>query len=85
MSDDERDELKPCPFCGGSAVVRGDEPSRWADCWDLFVECSDCDARGPTFVLEHHHPIPEIVRLAVDQWNVRAPAGGCEPGDDDDG
>jgi hypothetical protein len=32
-----REELLPCPFCGGRPIWRG-----------RFIECGDCSAQGPT-------------------------------------
>jgi len=34
-------DLKPCPFCGGAAVVVPDDN----DCWS-FVECKFCAAQS---------------------------------------
>lgn len=38
----ERDELKPCPFCGSENV----EP-QYAGCGDWYVMCGSCATEGP--------------------------------------
>jgi len=64
------EELKPCPFCGGTNIV-------------LFkirdgkrVGCADCGAAArQTF----HGPNGDTDQRAASRWNTRAPAGGWRP------
>ena len=51
-------ELKPCPFCGGPAVLVRDEPTEGF----CFVECGWCGAHGPNTDEQH----------AIADWNRRA-------------
>lgn len=53
-------ELKPCPFCGGEAVLFIDESCYYKSA----VYCGKCRVSTPR---EH---IPEI---AIDTWNTRKP------------
>jgi Lar family restriction alleviation protein len=52
------DELKPCPFCGGTAVVDGKSD-------DLRVRCEGCDS-------DDQDDIDQAERDAIAQWNRRA-------------
>lgn len=56
-----KDDLKPCPFCGGSA--RYDN----ADCgpWE-WVECRECGAKGPEVNYNRRDECS-----AVAAWNAR--------------
>lgn len=56
----EKQDLKPCPFCGGPAVVVKDAP-------ELFVTCADdqCSLHG-TF----NHTESGLGK-AVEAWNTR--------------
>jgi Lar family restriction alleviation protein len=57
----------PCPFCGGQHVDIVD------DGVDVWVQCFDCDAQGPSY-----NDFPEQ-REAIAAWNRRAqPAGMVE-------
>ena len=50
-------ELKPCPFCGGEAVLSIVAPCYW-------VSCSDCCAETHTL---------ESEKEAIQAWNTRTP------------
>ena len=51
------DELKPCPFCGGKAMMVN---------WDAdWVECSVCHARSEGFT------VYSSKELAKEAWNRR--------------
>ena len=50
------DELKPCPFCGGEAVISGCDGGDW------IVICNVCDASIGDKGTE---------REAIEEWNLR--------------
>jgi Lar family restriction alleviation protein len=60
MSRSDAVELKPCPFCGGEAVLRYDAPEDAHD-----VCCYVCDYHMAAFT--------EKV-AAITAWNTRAPS-----------
>ena len=53
-------ELKPCPFCGGKAVLYGDVHS-------AFIECDYCGV----FNGKHISAIGEAETDAIKAWNQR--------------
>jgi hypothetical protein len=53
-------ELKPCPFCGGSDLK----------VWDNAVECHVCEASWPDL---GHCVGPECKAQTIMAWNTRAP------------
>lgn len=53
-------ELKPCPFCGGTDISCADAGYK-TDIW--FVQCEDCGATFPHF---------DSKEEAIDHWNRRA-------------
>lgn len=57
-----REELKPCPCCGGKAIVVQDYNYN-ADVL-YWIECSECDLRTSEFYSENR-------RKMVDVWNKR--------------
>jgi Lar family restriction alleviation protein len=56
-------ELKPCPFCGGTDISCADAGYK-TDIW--FVQCEDCGATFPHF---------DSKEEAIDHWNRRATDG----------
>jgi Lar family restriction alleviation protein len=75
MTERERLDLKPCPFCGGSKILihrRDVEPQQ--DPWygqknELIVECDDCAA---TLFNKYFHDGFYNESDAVSAWNKRA-------------
>lgn len=61
MPSDAR--LKPCPFCGGKALIRrmyvAGEPSHSS------VECSECNVKTDFYVYQHDE------RNVIKVWNRR--------------
>lgn len=53
----EEIELKPCPFCGGKAVMLGEEDGMYQ------VVCPNCDGTIDYFYDEKE--------LAAEKWNAR--------------
>lgn len=66
------DELKPCPFCGGEAVLETER-----ECYGHgeyhnrhFVRCKMCGARGSSQVEYSMHP--DCCKVIVkNKWNRR--------------
>lgn len=54
-------ELLPCPFCGGTALERGDPNARLA----RWVNCKDCNA----------DMVGKTLDEAIVKWNRRASGG----------
>lgn len=52
------EKLKPCPFCGGRAVMQD-----WAAVGEYWVACTECEMR----TAEHYDP-----KIAALVWNRRA-------------
>lgn len=52
-------ELKPCPFCGGKAIVDMDEYC----CWDWHAWCFNCNCDVGHYATEEE---------AIEAWNTRA-------------
>ena len=73
MTEPTREELKPCPFCGGKAWMLVKPSGRYSD---ATIGCSgDCiAAEGNTYTSEKYSdPDGEQARrLAIDAWNTRA-------------
>lgn len=59
--------LKPCPFCGGDAVVEdcGNHEEEWGGPWEAWiVECPKCDIYMGTEDMSKAG--------AISKWNTRA-------------
>lgn len=56
----EKDELKPCPICGGKAHINSD----WGKVW---VECEKCQCS--TAVISGPSPIETKIDIAISGWN----------------
>lgn len=55
------DNLKPCPFCGGEAMIAHDE------CFDVFMAfCKHCNASTRLF---------DNKEIATEAWNRRCDNG----------
>ena len=67
-------ELKPCPFCGGTAKIRGKQHRYHGGLargnkklsWKIYVKCNKCHARGRPIVTEPIKLFPDGL-----------PAAGC--------
>lgn len=61
------EELKPCPFCGGEAIVEFKPP------FMAFVRCVDCESAGSLFAgKESDGGIAFAEGKAIDAWNRRS-------------
>ena len=67
-----KNELKPCPFCGGEAKLKHGKPwqqkkqGRFA-----FVQCLGCEAKTQTFFQYAYQAWQEVDRYAIEAWNGR--------------
>lgn len=65
------DELKPCPFCGGEAVITQRlEKGRTRDIMNAFARCTFCGARSRN-VSTLHVAKRNLERYAAKDWNAR--------------
>ena len=61
-----KSELKPCPFCGGSARILRLRDGKYC------VACSSCGARGGAVWVKDWHDMPFVAQgQAVKLWNAR--------------
>lgn len=60
------DELKPCPFCGGNAVIHVNDGVR--------VICQECNAMSKVLIDGYSQGAPtgSAVKSVVKAWNRRA-------------
>ena len=73
----ERNELKPCPFCGGTAEIRMSSEMVGFGMSDTlyFVKCTACRMRGSAFgSWDGDNQIERIIK-AINAWNRRANDG----------
>ena len=59
-------ELKPCPFCGGDAILRTIDVLDEHGCRAIrtgFVQCAGCGVCTPKYFQDKH---------AIEDWNRRA-------------
>lgn len=83
--ENNKTELKPCPFCGGDAEfeTKSNLSSHSEVGFDFAVKCSDCGIELPgtyriTFILGMSGQLRTIVderEKAMDEWNRRADDG----------
>lgn len=63
-------ELKPCPFCGGRAVLRRGNKNKHG----YFVLCTECNARSG-FECDKYTSRQDNAQLAIEAWNRRKDNG----------
>ena len=77
----EHNELKPCPFCGGRAVIR--ETKLYLD-EAIQIHCKKCSVHTPKEIFNHlHYSDGEevyvtktmAVEKVINKWNRRAENG----------
>lgn len=74
----KRDQIKPCPFCGGEATLFGNYNSK-SDCWFVTVKCQTCNAQGGSVyhskgwrdMTNDEFFSYEASQRAIDKWNRR--------------
>lgn len=68
------EELKPCPFCGGEAVIKAVNRNYGLTIW---CQCLKCDARTKGYCLDTNNEDATIDNIencknrALEQWNRR--------------
>jgi hypothetical protein len=60
-----------CPFCGGEPRLYCPTYDGPADCWDTYIQCSQCEARSPGIIREHGDDEECAVHEAWLQWDQR--------------
>lgn len=70
-----RDQLRPCPFCGGLPDIYSFAGTGWH-----FVECCDCGAASRRMDPDDLDYPEELVQ----SWNRRTPADQPQGGTTDD-
>lgn len=61
-----KSELKPCPFCGGTARILRLRGGKYC------VACSSCGARGGAVWVKDWHDTPFVAQgQAAKLWNAR--------------
>lgn len=65
-----REELKPCPFCGSSALVASEPDTNDFGVF-RFVECMTCRARSGGKFHSHGNDCPQTYAEVRAAWNRR--------------
>ena len=56
------EELKPCPFCGGTNTMKQSVRGTMQHATYHWIHCEDCDAQGPVF---------DFDKPPEESWNTR--------------
>lgn len=65
-------ELKPCPFCGGEAVLCKDFRPDGNCHYDVaFVKCQSCGCATAAFITDGYYGVKTSVQDAINAWNRR--------------
>lgn len=65
-------ELKPCPFCGGKAVLHEAYKTERVEC-RAYIRCDNCGAHvGDDYPPTHLFEISDSTRNAIEKWSRRA-------------
>lgn len=63
-------ELKPCPFCGGEAILCKSFSPDGNYLYDtVHVMCTSCHCRTKDFMTSIHYD--NVYKVAIDAWNMR--------------
>ena len=63
--------MKPCPFCGGSPIMKTDYDTDGSEATWKFIECSKCRARSGGKWFSPGNDCPIFYEEVRDQWNIR--------------
>ena len=72
LNDVRYNKLKPCPFCGGKAVIDQHEIPGYAGCYSVEISCGGCCAMSlglPTDSI--YRSLREATKNAIRNWNGR--------------
>lgn len=61
-------KLKPCPFCGGSAILIEGEKNIFYPKGSIYIMCYDCDVRTDDYETDY---IGTAYDKAISAWNSR--------------
>ena len=74
LTTEERDDIKPCPFCGGKGILRatpiGGENGLHVP-FRYYVFCESCDVMRPRYYDDETYTTEEAKNLAISNWNER--------------
>lgn len=66
-------ELKPCPFCGGKAMIKTSVSILIPKCATAMCYCKKCNASGKLFEDNNHDGT--FIYEAIEAWNWRIDNG----------
>ena len=64
------EELKPCPFCGGEAVLYTTVENCYLPIGKVWVYCKTCRSTSQSFKDTSHDGL--FITKAIEAWNRRA-------------
>ena len=74
MESEEMDKLKPCPFCGSSAVLTKEALNGYPGELEIYMKCCSPHC-GATVPAGHYttlrNSIEEAEKKAIEIWNHR--------------
>ena len=69
---DEKTELKPCPFCGGTMLkITKAQLSNSKTGHSVYIRCKQCFARGPKVNVGDGDGPGRETQAAAEAWNKR--------------
>ena len=72
-------ELKPCPFCGGEAVLVRENKSNEGHLYDLAaIKCRSCACNSGTYLIDIRANTETAIQRLINAWNKRTQPDGPE-------